>query len=459
MLNQTQHSSCRGFHAKSGCSILAVLFFIFLTQCIESCVSLKHNYLGVAKRQAGTSAYVPNYIARLDSTRQTLDIQMDSLLYTIWEKKRVDKHLCADEINMLYSNFGCQLDYDRVFNAMLQSSRTKRKFLTPMQRYAGARLLQSAWSYDRSYQQIDMVRRTLNRGDKGNQIPRNVLQKARKFLYAPGIRKKLSYRKKVSKPDIADSLLRQLPSTSFIKEMYYSVFCQNDRIHSIGYDLFSFMGKSLFGSSGNRYTDQKKQKRYAERLLSVLQPYDILLSKSPGHLSAKVIPGYFGHAAIWLGSEIPTKRKFLQRLKNQNSIHYKLHQKGMAEALRSGVQVSNLEEYADGEVFAILRPRSLSVDQKKHIVENTMKQMGKYYDFNFDIESPDMVNCTELVFLAYDFVNWEVRFFMDRYTLFPDDLMFTALDSTEEFEIIALMKEGKLILNPAPDLLRELVRQ
>ena len=457
-LNLSLYFVYKQLYTKNGNSVRIVLFLIGILFGLSSCVSLNHNYLGAAKRQAGASAFVTSYIAKQDSARLTLDAQMDSLLLTIWRKKKEDKCLSAGEINLLYSNFGSQLDYDRTFNAMLQSNKTRRKFLTPMQRYAGARLLYSAWLYDKSYQQVDVIRRALNRGDKGNQIPRNVMQKARRFLYAPSIRKKLSYRKKISKPDAVDSLLRQLPKATIFKEAYYSIFRQNDRIHSIRYNLFSFAGNRLFGSGGNRYTNRKKQKRYATQLLSVLQPYDILLSKSPGHLSGKVIPGYFGHASIWLGNEIPKKRRFLQGLKNSNSLHYKLHQKGMAEALRNGVQVSNLQEYADGEVFVVLRPRSLSSDQKKRVVDNTMKQMGKRYDFNFDIESPDMVNCTELVFLAYDFIDWEACYFMDRYTLFPDDLMLTAFDNKEQFDIVALLKDGKLIENPAPDMLKELVK-
>jgi len=444
-------------NVKVNASVLLLMILTGLLLHLASCSSLKHNYLGKARRQAGTSSLSPKYIAKMDSSRNLLDIKADSLLHTIWIKKREDKHLSANEVNQLNSNFGAQLDIDRIFNSMLQSSKTKRKFLTSTQRYAGVRLLQSALLYDETYQQIDIVRRTLNRGDLGNQVPQNVLQKARKFLYSKSIRKKLSYRKEGSKYDVTDSLLQLLPKANFWKEAYYSIYRKNDRMNAIGYHLFSFAGNSLMGSGGSRYSNRKKQKKYAIQLLSVIQPYDILLSKSPGHLSAKIIPGYFGHAAIWLDKEIPKKKRFLHSLKNENSTRFKLHEKGMAEALRNGVQVSNLQQYADGEVFVILRPCPLSADQKQHIVENTMKQMNKSYDFNFDIESPDMVNCTELVYLAFDFIDWKVRYFMDRYTLFPDDLLLTALDS-KTFEIPALLKNGELILYPDSTILRSLVK-
>ena len=129
----------------------------------------------------------------------------------------------------------------------------------------------------------------------------------------------------------------------------------------------------------------------------------------------------------------------------------------MAEALRSGVQLSNLIEYADGEIYLILRLRSLSDMQKQSIAENTMKQLHKRYDFNFDIESPDMVNCTELVYLGFDFVDWKVRRYMSRFTLFPDDLLLTALGDPN-FEIVALLKNGEIIMNPDTPYLRSVLK-
>ena len=83
--------------------------------------------------------------------------------------------------------------------------------------------------------------------------------------------------------------------------------------------------------------------------------------------------------------------------------------------------------------------------------------MGKSYDFNFDIESSDKVNCTELIYLAFDFIDWKVRYFMDRYTLFPDDLLLTALDNNN-FEIPALLKNGELLVKPDSAYIRSLLK-
>ena len=434
------------------------LISILLLVAISSCSGLKHNYLGKTKRnQANFTISLPQ-LTRLDTIRKLLDLNSDSLLQTLSVKKEQNKHLTAIEINKLYSNLGVQLEFDRIYNSILQSRKTKKKTLTPIQRYAGAYLLKSALEYDLNYQKNKSIRRAINRGDIANKIPRNVLQKSRRFLYSPKIRRKLSLPVEKSKADPADELLQQMPHTNFFKAVYYTLYRHNDRISSLAYNIFPYAGNSLFGKVGNRITNRVKQRKYAVQLLSVLQPYDILISKSPGHLTSVVIPGYFGHAAIWLGDRVPAKRKkILDVLIKERGARYKLREKGMAEALRSGVQLSNLEEYADGEVFAVLRLTNLTEEQRTKITEITISQLHKKYDFNFDIESPDMINCTELVYLAYDFIDWKVRYYLGRYTLFPDDLLMTALNSSQ-LKVVSILKNGELTMDPDAESLRGLLK-
>jgi len=87
-LNLSLYFVYKQLYTKNGNSVRIVLFLIGILFGLSSCVSLNHNYLGAAKRQAGASAFVTSYIAKQDSARLTLDAQMDSLLLTIWRKKK-----------------------------------------------------------------------------------------------------------------------------------------------------------------------------------------------------------------------------------------------------------------------------------------------------------------------------------------------------------------------------------
>jgi len=427
--------------------VLSILFF-------ASCSSLQKNYLGKAERQFINIKIDNKQLAQLDSARSITDHKADSLVRS-FEAKGHTRHLNAYEVNALFSGFADQLDCDRAYNSILQKSKKVKGQLSPMQRYAAAKLLRSAYTYDSLYQHQRKVRRTLNRGDAANNIPRNIIQKSRDFLYSSSVRKKLLNHS--GKQDAADSLLMRLPATNFFKETYYSLYRHNDCIINSLYGTFSFAGATLFGKKSGPVRLRAKQKKDAAKLQAQLQPFDILLSRNTNHVTAKIIPGYFGHAAIWLGATAAHKRKRLKDIfrKNKDKVN-SINEQGIAEALRSGVQISSLKDFADGDVFLIIRPCFLTDEQKKNISSNALKQLHKAYDFNFDIESPDMINCTELIYLAYDFVHWKVSAFMGRYTIFPDDLLETSIGN-EQFEIVALLKDGKLIEHPDSNAIRTIM--
>jgi hypothetical protein len=70
-----------------------------------------------------------------------------------------------------------------------------------------------------------------------------------------------------------------------------------------GFDMVS----GLFGNTVGMY-ESRKGKLYGDEaalrnIKSVLQPLDIILEKTPFRLTDKLIPGHFGHVAIWTGSK------------------------------------------------------------------------------------------------------------------------------------------------------------
>jgi hypothetical protein len=59
-----------------------------------------------------------------------------------------------------------------------------------------------------------------------------------------------------------------------------------------------------------------------------------------------------------------------------------------------------------------------------------------------------MVNCTELIYLAFDFINWKTHYYMGRYTIYPDDILTTALNDSQRFKIVALLENNTISENP-----------
>lgn len=92
------------------------------------------------------------------------------------------------------------------------------------------------------------------------------------------------------------------------------------------------------------------------------------------------------------------------------------------------------------------------------MLSNALKQLKKAYDFNFNIEMSDMVNCTELIYLAYDFIDWETHYYMGRYTIYPDDILQTALHDVR-FKIVAIMENDSVLRYPDASFIQSLIKE
>ena len=413
-----------------------------------SCISIRDNYLGPSTNYNPDfhSAKIPSETEKLLKQQKT-----DSLLQVISEQKRHGRHIPAREINQLFSVFGDQLDNDRYYQYLLQKGSFRQDRLNAEQYLAALELLSSAANYEKSYQKNRKVRRSINQGDSGNNVPVSVLKKSQSYLYSTSVRKTLEEQRVRFETPVIDSLFSLLPRTNALKALHHKVFRHNDRLYS-WINSSTYAGSYVLGNAVGMFHEASDRKPKADRLRPFLRPFDLVVLRSPSHLTSKFIPGYFGHAGIWLGNDLTAQ------LTGKASEKMDPEGKAMVEVLRSGVRISSLEEFADGEIFLVIRPKRLSTKLKKSILTNVRKQLSKEYDFNYDIESPEKIMCTELVYLAYDFIDWQIRYVLQRFTLSPDDLVFTAIKDNQ-FEFPVFMENETVLRHPSKKFLQSLVGQ
>jgi hypothetical protein len=420
-----------------------MLLLSFTAMFFSSCVTISTNYLETD--QWPTKLSVLSSIPFSEQDRYVLNMNADSLIQSIELQKRQKRYLKANAVNQLFTGFGRQLDLDRYYNSILQKNPVDNDSLKAVETYAAAQLLCSASIYEKTYQKNRVVRRTLNWGESGNRIPKRALQRSRAYLYSTFVRKKISGQNKKYYSPVTDSILKTLPKTNWLKEITCRVFQKNDRLNRMGYN-FLFTAINTLGNSAGLVHGTSQQKLNAEKLLPFLQPYDIILSKSPSHLTDKLIPGYFGHAAIWLGPGIINKMLTGEE-KRKERLKFGINKKSIVEAIRQGVKTSTLEEFADGDDFLILRLKDISQPQKEAIIDNSRKQLRKDYDFIYDFESPETISCTELIYLAYDFIDWQVRYYGSEYYISPDDLPLTAFKNGD-LKFPVFIKKETVYENP-----------
>lgn len=159
-----------------------------------------------------------------------------------------------------------------------------------------------------------------------------------------------------------------------------------------------------------------------------LEPGDIVLERREWYLSNIGLPGYWPHAALFIGtaeqrqsyfgdpavqewvreqgqpdgqfenllkSKFP--RSYAEGLKQQEEGHAAR----ILEAIAKGVSFSSIEHSADADAVAVLRPR-LTKREKAEALLRAFGYAGRPYDYNFDFLTDAELVCTELIYKSYE---------------------------------------------------------
>ncbi|MFT5683751.1 MAG: hypothetical protein ACI8RZ_004683 [Myxococcota bacterium] len=150
-----------------------------------------------------------------------------------------------------------------------------------------------------------------------------------------------------------------------------------------------------------------------------LRPGDIFFQRREWHLTNLGIPGYWTHAALYLGSPAVIEDFFagLLELEGGSVADYiaarrpeawaalqKTDSEGeplsVIEALRPGVVLHSVAESCSCDSLGVLRPRISRSDLLVAVIE-ALAHLGKPYDYNFDFTSDNELVCSELIYKAF----------------------------------------------------------
>lgn len=261
-------------------------------------------------------------------------------------------------------------------------------------------------------------------------------------------------------PDSAylNLLINQSPSYSMVKKWspFYVVSRKlgflggvtTDTLTGIereGVSLFSMVFGNAVGLVETRKGKLYKKKEVLASVRGSLQAGDILLEKTPFRLTDKLIPGYWGHAAIWIGSEAELKE--LGIWDHPLVARYRDEIRGgrlVVEALRSGVEMNTLQHFLNIDSIGVLRKANQSREGRAGTIIQALRQVGKPYDFNFDVESKERVYCSKLVYLTYSGIEWPTKKSLGRTTFTPDDVAIKAARD-KSLQLVTFYHDGKRV--------------
>lgn len=162
-------------------------------------------------------------------------------------------------------------------------------------------------------------------------------------------------------------------------------------------------------------------------LQDILEPGDILLVRREWYLSNIGLPGYWPHAALYIGTREERRAYFAndalrdwvrsqgepsgdfeKLLMSRAGAHYEQSMTAahgesvrVIEAISEGVSFTSLEHAGGGDSLVVLRPNR-SPQVKARAISRAFHFAGRPYDFDFNFLTDASLVCTELIYKAYE---------------------------------------------------------
>lgn len=245
------------------------------------------------------------------------------------------------------------------------------------------------------------------------------------------------------------------------REIRFMEAVSHDSLQSLadeGISLFSTLFGNIVGMIQFRHGKLFHRPEIEKSILAKLQPGDILLEKTPFRLTDNFIPGHWGHAAIWIGTK--EELEALGIWNHPALVPYQeMIQKGhgVVEALRNGVQLNTLQHFLDIDDFAAIRNPKLNAKQMADRIILALRQVGKAYDFNFNVETTNKIVCSELIYTVYIDMDWPTEEALGRHTISPDHVAVMALGESV-LDIVQFYHNGQQVTDKSQQLMARLVK-
>ena len=72
------------------------------------------------------------------------------------------------------------------------------------------------------------------------------------------------------------------------------------------------------------------------------------------------------------------------------------------------------------------------------------RQLGKKYDFNFDVNTTDKIVCSELAYISFPSIDWPTEATLGRHSISPDNVAKLAWNNVP-LELIMFYHDGQLV--------------
>lgn len=210
---------------------------------------------------------------------------------------------------------------------------------------------------------------------------------------------------------------------------------------NVRYGLHAFLGSTFVGLRTTLQYRPALDTTVFEPMHALLRPGDVLLVRAEQKVTTALLPGFWTHAAMYLGTtdEIAKLAASLPSdvprcWESQSSADQRF---GLVlEAISPGVILSPLEKCLFADHVLVLRPNVTEPERAAALIE-ALGHVGKPYDFEFDFSTTTRLVCTELVYRSYHgrgSITFRLVKRLGRFTLSCDDMVNQWLESLDRGE-------------------------
>jgi hypothetical protein len=409
---------------------------------------------GKAQEFTNERAFLQHYTKQTSANRDKLIelskyVQKNELFEKMREKPKVSA-LSSDEREMLREAWGILLNHHQQLNIIINAVVERAKenedndFLSDEYFTIGyaAYLAQyrSAIDFIRAVRKISSSDKVLNEPLKELNLESRTFARFKfEYLNVEQFAKYSSYRLQAMNVKSELSVLNEgiqsdmelISSFNRAKGVYYTLKNAGRITKHLLFKIYFPIQKNISEWMGDERVARGKEflinPEQIKIVHSKIKAGDIFIERREWYLSNIGLPGFWPHAALYLGrpeerseleddesvrtwvkeSGIPSgsfeellQNKYPEVYKESLGVDETDHHYRVLEAMSEGVVFTSLEHSANADSLAVLRPRLANLDIAKGIL-TSLKYKGRPYDFNFDFRTDSEVVCSELVYYAY----------------------------------------------------------
>lgn len=137
--------------------------------------------------------------------------------------------------------------------------------------------------------------------------------------------------------------------------------------------------------------------KHLEKYLDIAKPWDIFLTRWNWNASNISIPGFWKHMSMYIWTWKYLKKNFTHSSikKLDDNSHY------VIEATGEGINIDTIQVLLSHNDYLGVSRTSFKKEKIIRTINNTLKNIWKWYDYIFDFNSDKNLVCSELVLKSY----------------------------------------------------------